>query len=121
MNIETLYTQARAAGLLAAQAAQVTPMIVNAHANPFDVNSEITKQYFVEDGVCGFASIVVKNIKFANGLKKMNIGRKNYGGGYCISVRDFNQSLTRKEVYAHAFVDVLRANGVDAYVDSRMD
>jgi hypothetical protein len=121
MNIETLYTQARAAGLLAAQAAQVNPMIVNAHKNPLDANSEITKQYLVEDGVCGFASVVVKNIKFANGLKKMNIGRKNYGSGWCISVRDFNQSLTRKEVYAHAFAEVLRANGVEAYVDSRMD
>jgi hypothetical protein len=121
MNIAELYNQAREAGLSAAQAAQVTPMIVNAHANPLDANSEITKQYFVEDGVCGFASVVVKNIKFANGLKKMNIGRKNYGSGWCISVRDFNQSLTRKEVYARAFADVLRANGIDAYVDSRMD
>ena len=26
-----------------------------------------------------------------------------------------------KEVYARAFADVLRAHGVDAYVDSRMD
>ena len=121
MNIETLYTQARAAGLAAAQCARVAPMIVNAHANPLDANSEITKQYFVSDGVCGFASVVIKNVKFANGLKKLNIGRKNYGGGYCVSVHDFNQSLTRKEVYARAFADVLRANGVDAYVDSRMD
>jgi hypothetical protein len=121
MNVTDLYNQARAAGLLAAQTAQVTPMIVNAHKNPLDANSEITKQYFVEDGVCGFASVVVNNIKFANGLKKMNIGRKNYGGGYCISVHDFNQSLTRKEVYARAFAKVLIANGVAAYVDSRMD
>ena len=121
MNIETLYTQARAAGLAAAQAAQVNPMIVSAHANPLDANSEITKQYFVADGVCGFASVVIKNVKFANGLKKMNIGRKNYGGGYCVSVRDFNQSLQRKEIYARAFANVLIANGVEAYVDSRMD
>jgi hypothetical protein len=121
MNVTDLYNQAREAGLSAAQAAQVAPMIVNAHANPLDANSEITKQYFVADGVCGFASVVVKNVKFANGLKKMNIGRKNYGGGYCISVQDFNQSLTRKEVYARAFADVLIANGITAYVDSRMD
>lgn len=121
MDIHSIYHQARAAGLFAAQAAQVTPMIVNAHANPLDANSEITRSYFVEDGVCGFASVVVKNVKFANGLKKMNIGRKNYGSGWCISVQDFNQSLTRKEVYARAFADVLRANGVDAYVDSRID
>lgn len=121
MNIAEIYNQARNAGLVAAQAAQVNPMIVNAHANPLDANSEITKQYFVEDGVCGFASVVVKNIKFANGLKKLGIGRKNYGSGWNISVRDFNQSLQRKEVYARAFADVLRANGVEAYVDSRMD
>ena len=121
MNIETLYTQARAAGLAAAQCARVAPMIVNAHKNPLDSNSEITKQYFVEDGVCGFASVVIKNIKFANGLKKMNIGRKNYGGGYCVSVHDFNQSLTRKEAYAHAFAKVLNDNGITAYTDSRMD
>ena len=121
MDIHSIYHQARAAGLAAAQCARVAPMIVNAHANPLDSNSEITKQYFVADGVCGFASVVIKNVKFANGLKKLNIGRKNYGGGYCVSVHDFNQSLTRKEVYARAFADVLRANGVDAYVDSRMD
>ena len=121
MNIETIYTQARAAGLLAAQTAQVTPMIVNAHANPFDSNSEITRSYIVDDGVCGFASVVIKNVKFSNGLKKLGIGRKNYPTGYCISVRDFNQSLTRKEAYAYAFAEVLRAHGVDAYIDSRMD
>ena len=121
MDIHSIYHQARAAGLAAAQCARVAPMIVNAHKNPLDANSEITKQYFVADGVCGFASVVVKNVKFANGLKKLGIGRKNYGSGWNISVHDFNQSLTRKEVYARAFADVLRAHGVDAYVDSRMD
>jgi len=34
MNAQEIYTTARAAGLAAAQAAQVTPMIVSAHANP---------------------------------------------------------------------------------------
>jgi hypothetical protein len=121
MQAQDLYNQARAAGLAAAAAAQVTPMIVSAHANPLDSNSEITKQYFVADGVCGFASVVIKNIKFANQLKKMGLGRKNYGGGYALSVQDFNQSLTRKEAYAHAFAKVLNDNGITAYTDSRMD
>jgi len=121
MNIQDLYDDAREAGLVAAQCARVAPMIVSAHKNPLDANSEITKQYFVEDGVCGFASVVIKNVKFANGLKKLGIGRKNYGSGWCVSVKDFNQSLQRKEAYANAFANVLRANGVEAYVDSRMD
>jgi hypothetical protein len=121
MNASELYNQARAAGLLAAQAAQVTPMIVNAHANPLDSHSPVTRSYFVSDGVCGFASVVIKNIKFANQLKKMGLGRKNYGGGYALSVQDFNQSLTRKEAYAHAFAKVLNDNGITAYTNSRMD
>lgn len=121
MQAQEIYTTARAAGLAAAAAAQVAPMIVSAHANPLDSNSEITKQYFVADGVCGFASVIIKNIKFANALKKMGLGRKNYGGGYALSVQDFNQSLTRKEAYAHAFAAVLNAHGITAYTDSRMD
>ena len=121
MQAQEIYTTARAAGLAAAAAAQVAPMIVSAHANPLDSNSEITKQYFVADGVCGFASVIIKNIKFANALKKMGLGRKNYGGGYALSVQDFNQSLARKEAYAHAFAAVLNAHGITAYTDSRMD
>jgi hypothetical protein len=121
MNAQEIYIQARAAGLAAAAAAQVTPMIVNAHANPLDSNSPVTRSYCVNDGVCGFASIIIKNIKFANQLKKMGLGRKNYGGGYALSVQDFNQSLTRKEAYAHAFAAVLNDHGITAYTDSRMD
>lgn len=119
MNASELYTQARAAGLLAAQAAQVQPMVVNQCKSLFD--DTVTRSYFVADGVCGFASVVVCNIKFANQMKKLGIGRKNYGGGYAISVQDFNQSLQRKEAYAYAFAGVLREAGIEAYVDSRMD
>ena len=121
MQAQDLYTQARAAGLAAAQAAQVTPMIIQQHKNMLDDNSPVVKQYFVSDGVCGFASVIVRNIKFANQLKKLGIGRKNYGTGWNISVQDFNQSLQRKESYAYAFAKVLRDAGIDATVDSRMD
>lgn len=121
MNASELYTTARAAGLAAAAAAQVTPMIIQQHKNMLDDNSPVVKQYFVADGVCGFASVIVRNIKFANQLKKLGIGRKNYGTGWNISVSDFNQSLTRKEAYAHAFAKVLNDHGITAYTDSRMD
>jgi len=119
MNAQEIYTTARAAGLAAAAAAQVTPMIVQQCRGLFDPT--IVRQHVVNDGVCGFASIVIKNIKFANALKKMGLGRKNYGGGYALSVQDFNQSLTRKEAYAHAFAKVLNDHGITAYTDSRMD
>jgi len=119
MQAQDLYNQARAAGLAAAAAAQVTPMIVQQCRGLFD--NTVVREYVIDDGVCGFASIVIKNIKFANALKKMGLGRKNYGGGYALSVQDFNQSLTRKEAYAHAFAQVLNAHGITAYTDSRMD
>jgi len=121
MQAQDLYNQARAAGLAAAQAAQVTPMIIQQHKNMLDDSSPVVKQYFVSDGVCGFASVVVRDIKFSNQLKKLGIGRKNYGTGWSISVSDFNQSLTRKEAYAHAFAKVLNDHGITAYTDSRMD
>ena len=119
MQAQDLYNQARAAGLAAAQAAQVQPMIVQQCRGLFD--NTVVREYVIDDGVCGFASIVIKNIKFANALKKMGLGRKNYGGGYALSVQDFNQSLTRKEAYAHAFAQVLNDHGITAYTDSRMD
>jgi hypothetical protein len=119
MNAQEIYTTARAAGLAAAAAAQVQPMIVSQCRGLFD--NTILRQHVVNDGVCGFASVIIKDIKFANALKKMGLGRKNYGGGYALSVQDFNQSLTRKETYAHAFAKVLNDNGITAYTDSRMD
>lgn len=119
MNAQEIYTTARAAGLAAAAAAQVQPMIVQQCRGLFD--HTVVREYVIDEGVCGFASVVIKNIKFANQLKKMGLGRKNYGGGYALSVQDFNQSLTRKEAYAHAFAKVLNDHGITAYTDSRMD
>ena len=119
----TLFATAHAAGNAAVQTATVTPMIVTQHANPFDDNSAPVQQYYVEDGVCGFASIVVKpaNSSFARYLKLHHRAHKGYYGGVSFPVRDFNQSLQKKEAYAYAFAQVLNQAGISAYVDSRMD
>lgn len=121
MEFHEIYMSAHEAGMAAVKQLQVTPMVVQAHANPLDDNSPVVESYFIEDGVCGFASVIVKNIKFSNFLKKNNIGRKNWNGGYAINISAFNQSLQKKEAYAYAFAKVLNANDVTAYVDSRMD
>jgi len=96
---------------------------VQQRANPLNDNSEVQRQWLVNDGVCGFASVIVKpaNCKFAKYLKEQGLGRKHYYGGLSMSVRDFNQSLQKKEAYAYAFVRVLEQNGIEAYVESRMD
>ena len=77
----------------------------------------------MNDGVCGFASVNVKpaNCKFAKFLVANGLGRKSFNGGVSMSVRDFNQSLTKKEAYAYAFASVLAEHGIKAYVESRMD
>jgi hypothetical protein len=123
MQLEAIYHEAHDKGNAAVQMTTVTPMVVQQRENPLDDDSRLVRQYFVSDGVCGFASVTVKpaNSKFAKFLIANGLGRKGYGGGVCMSIRQFNQSLTKKEAYAYAFASVLNEHGIKAYVDSRMD
>ena len=123
MNEQSIYQQAHYAGNVAVEMTTVTPMVVQQRANPLNDNSELVREYFVSDGVCGFASVNVKpaNSKFAKFLVANGLGRKAYNGGVSMSVRDFNQSLQKKEAYAYAFASVLNEHGIKAFVDSRMD
>jgi len=123
MNEQTIYSQAHHKGNAAVEMTTVIPMVVQQRANPLNDDSELIREYFVSDGVCGFASVNVKpaNCKFAKFLVANGLGRKAYNGGVSMSVRDFNQSLTKKEAYAYAFASVLNEHGIKAYVESRMD
>lgn len=123
LDAATLFATAHNAGNAAVQSATVTPMIVTQCQNPLDDSSKPVRQYFVEDGVCGFASIIVKpaNSSFARYLKLHHRAHKSYYGGVSLPVREFNQSLQKKEAYAYAFAQVLNQAGISAYVDSRMD
>jgi hypothetical protein len=123
MQIESIYIQAHDAGNNAVTQTTVTPMIVTQTANPLDDSSAVVNAWIVNDGVCGFASVIIKpaNSKFAKFLVANQLARKHYAGGVSMSIRDFNQSLTKKEAYAYGFAKVLNDNGITAYVDSRMD
>ena len=123
MHIESLYTQAHNAGNVAVTQTTVTPMIVTQAANPLDDSSAVVNAWIVNDGVCGFANVIIKpaTSKFAKFLVANQLARKHYAGGVSMSIRDFNQSLTKKEAYAQGFAKVLRDNGINAYVESRMD
>lgn len=92
MNVTMIYAQAHDAGNVAVSQATVTPMIVQQRANPLDDNSDTINQWFVDDGVCGFASVIVKpsNSKFANFLKVNGLGRKHYYGGIIMPMRADN-------------------------------
>jgi hypothetical protein len=124
MNYEEIYSLACTAGRTAVASMQVQPMIVSEHSNPLDDSSKVVRQYYVEDGACGFAWVKIRPArgKFVKWLKDNRIGRANsYEGGYDIWISDYNQSLQKKEKYATAFAEVLVSKGITAHSQSRMD
>ena len=111
-------------GREAANKAVVAPMIVQEHTNMMDDTSPVAKSYYVPDGVCGFAWLVVRpgNSSFAHWLKKTKGGRKEYYGGVAVSIHDYNQSMQRKEAHASAMAKYLReVLAINIYSQSRMD
>jgi len=125
MDFQDLYERAHQAGMNAGAVVKVQPMVVGQAKSLFSNEIDDTKPtHFVEDGVCGFAEIIVKpgNSRFANWLKKNNIGStRYYGGGVSVWVSQFGQSYTRKMEYARAFADVLRNEDINAMPTGRLD
>jgi hypothetical protein len=124
-DFESIWNEAYTAGMAAGMGNKPNPMIVGQEKGLFSGEIDTTKpMYFVADGCCGFAWIVVRpgNCSFANWAKKNKNARREYGGGTCVYyVYEFNQSISRKEAFASAFADVLRKHGIKAYSQSRMD
>lgn len=124
MDYSAIWNEAYQAGLQAGNNAIPTPMVVTGHANPLNDNSPVTERYFVSEGCCGFAWIVVRpgNCGFAKWAKQNKSARAEYGGGMCVYwVGEFNQSMTRKEAFADAFAAVLNKYGIQSSSRSRMD
>ena len=112
------------------KACRPTPMVVGSATTPFgNVIDETKKTWFVEGGVCGFASVIIKPArgKFVAELKKRKIGHAGYYGGYSVSSWEFAPSIRRDQSYERACaaaagaVEVLQSYGINAYVDSRID
>jgi hypothetical protein len=118
-----LFDRAHAAGVAAGTKAVPVAMIV-AEADGLSSRPKKGGQvWLAEEGACGFAWVVIKPARgaFVEWLKERKIGHKHYHGGYEYPVHDFNQSIARKEAYAHAFASVLRDAGLNAYPGSRLD
>mgnify|MGYP001266901281 FL=1 len=124
VHCEKLLERAHLMGMDAGRRVGVNPMIVGTPTELMGNEIDYSKKtYVVEGGVCGFAGVVIKPArgKFVSYLKSIGMGNKHYYGGWYVSVREFGQSLARKEAYADAFADVLKEVGMRVYVDSRMD
>ena len=124
VHCEKLLERAHLMGMDAGRRVGVVPMLLGTPTELMGNDIDYSKKtYFVESGVCGFAGVVIKPArgKFVSYLKSLDMGYKHYYGGWYVSVREFGQSLTRKEAYAEAFAKVLSEVGMRCYVDSRMD
>ncbi len=112
-NFSAVWSAADEAGKAAVEKIAVRPMIVNGSGG---------QQYYVADGVCGFAWISFPgNIPFAKYAKAKLGARKGYPKGLHIWVGAYSQSMQKKEAYAHAVAASLRDAGIPAYGQSRMD
>jgi ABC-type bacteriocin/lantibiotic exporter with double-glycine peptidase domain len=111
-GFEALAIEAHAAGLRAVAETECEPMAV----------SDGRTLWVVNDGPCGFAWIKVPaNSAFGRWALKRELFRKSISGGAMLWVSDFNQSHQRKQAYAHAYAEALRAAGIEAFADSRLD
>jgi hypothetical protein len=124
VHCEKVLERAHLMGMDAGRRVGVAPMVVGTPTELMGNEIDYSKKtYVVEGGVCGFAGVVIKPArgKFVSYLKSIGKGNKHYYGGWYVSVREFGQSLVRKEAYADAFASVLKELGMRVYVDSRMD
>ncbi len=120
---EEIYLTVHKAGLKALRAVTPTPMTVVERENPFDETSEIVDAEYIPEGLCGFTWVVIRpaSSKFARWLLKKGLASRGEGGGVKIWIGGGGQSVERKKAYAKAFAEVLNANGIDAFAESRLD
>lgn len=109
-------SEAEAAGLRAGMAISPTPMQV------YDGHGGV---YRVEDGMCGFAGVILKPAShpFVRWLKASGHGFGHYPSGFNFTVRGHNQSYERKVADARARLDVVKRHfpELSAFVWSQLD
>ena len=130
-TFELICEKANAAGIAAVEKLNVVPMIVGQETSLFsNVIDRSKPTYYVADGVCGFAWVNVYPVNKGNTragkeerkiLENFGFRKNDYEKSYQLWISEFNQSMQKKETYALAYAEVLRANGLKAYSGSRMD
>ena len=126
MDYTKILNKAHEAGMAAGNEKVPTPMVL---VDSDLLDRPIGKTYYVPEGPCGFAWVVTNehgNGKFVKYLKSISdgptVGNKYYYGGYYVKwVRDFGQSIEKKEAYADAYAAILKDYGIKAYSGSRLD
>jgi len=114
-SFERLHNAAHRAGMAAGNAAQPDPMTV--------IDSANGTAWTVPDGLCGFAWVKISaRGSFARWALDCGLMRKSsVQPGAFLRVREFGQSMIRKEAYAKAYAAHLNRAGIDATYGSRLD
>lgn len=123
-KFQAIHREAHEAGMAAGRDSVPVPMVVGSPSSLFANDLDPRKpQYFVADGVCGFAWVHLMDGRqpFAKFAREQLHAHSGHPRGVDIWVRDFGQSMQRKEAYAAAYARVLKGHGIEAYADSRMD
>jgi hypothetical protein len=129
INAYDILVEASESAEKAVEACRPTPIIVGEAIGLSNKIDETKPTYFIEGGVCGFASVIIKPArgKFVAELKKRGLGHPHYYGGYSVSSHKFAPSIAQDQSYERAVaackgaVEVLKKHGINAYVDSRLD
>ena len=105
---------AHAAGIEAGRNCKPIPMVVcTSSGKPIER---------LDEGACGFAWVAFAgNTAWGRWAKKAGLAGSHYPSGLCIWVREFGQSIDRKEAYAGAYAQVLRNSGIECHAGSRLD
>ena len=124
-----ILVEASEAAEASVKACRPAPIIVGEAIGLSNEIDETKPTYYIEGGVCGFASVVIKPARgsIVAELKKRKIGSAHYGGGYSFSSWQLAPSIRQDQSYERACaaakgaVEVLKSYGINAYVDSRID
>ena len=75
------------------------------------------------NGTFGSAWVVIHDARkrFPRWLRKQGIGYAGYRGGWVVRAKGGSPSFEKAKAYADAFAKILRQNGVDCKVESRLD
>ena len=122
VGFQAIYDEAQKAGFKAGQEAIPAPMVVQ-EVGLDDKPTAGSKEYYVSEGLCGFAWVnITGNSKFGRWVKDIGLGNHDsYYHGVTIWCGEFGQSIARKEAWAQAFAGVLQKHGIEAYSQSRLD
>jgi hypothetical protein len=77
----------------------------------------------ISDGACGFSWVRLPDARsgFARWLKNNGFGSTGYEPGCFVFAKARAQSFERAQKYSEAFARVLRLNGIECEVESRLD